>query len=48
MTSTPQAAATDTMLSATALSGRSSERKARASSTKVISVMIAIISGNEP
>ena len=43
---TPQAAPTLMMLSRTALSGSSSERKARASSRKVITAISASMSGN--
>ena len=46
--STPQAAPTLMMLRITALSGSSSERNARASSTKVITAIRAIISGKLP
>ena len=46
--STPQAAATLITSSTTAFNGKSSERKARASSTKVISAIRAIISGKFP
>ena len=44
----PQAAATESRFSRTALSGRTSERKARASSRNVSTEMSAIISGKLP
>ena len=44
----PQAAPIDRTLSTIALAGSSSERNARASSTKVRIEITAIISGNEP
>ena len=46
--STPHAAATLMTFSTTALSGSSSERNARASSTNVTSAISAIISGKLP
>ena len=46
--STPQAAATLMTFSTTAFSGSSSERNARASSTKVMTAISAIISGKLP
>ena len=47
-TISPHAAATDSRFSSTAFSGRSSERKARASSTKVSTLISAIRSGKLP
>ena len=43
----PHAAATESTLSTTALSGSRTERNARASSTNVITAISAIITGNE-
>ena len=48
ITISPQAAPTDSRLSSTALSGRTSERKARASRTKVSPAISAMTSGKLP